>query len=128
MNSVFVSLPIRTTNPLNGGFGNTKVAGILKAKARASHRNVTRLALLAELRRAGLAPGDLVPAVVSLVRVSAGKMDDDGLAASCKGVRDGIADALGVDDGGRFIRFLYGQRKGPQKHFAIEVRIEGWPS
>ena len=123
MNILELTLPIRTTNPLNGGFGNTRVAAIIKAKHRAAHRNVTRMYVIAEMKARGLSPCDLVPCVVSLTRTSAGKMDDDGLAASCKGIRDGIADALHINDGGRFVRWLYAQRKGPQKHFAIEVRI-----
>lgn len=53
------------------------------------------------------------------------KRDDDGLLASMKAARDGIADALGVDDS-RFVSHPYLKeevRKGGQ----VVVRITGGP-
>lgn len=35
---------------------------------------------------------------VTITRLAPRRLDDDNLAAACKAVRDGIADALGVDD------------------------------
>jgi hypothetical protein len=63
---------------------------------------------------------------VTLTRVSAGTLDDDAAAASCKSLRDGIADALGFDDGDLAnLRFVYRQRKGKQRHYEVECLIEG---
>lgn len=62
------------------------------------------------------------PFRVTVTRFGPRKMDDDGVAASCKHVRDGIADALGVDDGDTLkIVFLYRQEIGP---YSVKVRIE----
>ena len=65
------------------------------------------------------------PYLVTLTRVSAGRMDTDGLAASQKGIRDGIAEALGIDDGDiARLRYRYAQRKGPQRYHEVECLIE----
>jgi len=51
--------------------------------------------------------GDWVTATI--VRVGMRAMDSDNLARSAKAVRDGIADALGIDDGDPRIDWRYGQ-------------------
>ena len=48
---------------------------------------------------------------VTLTRIAPRKFDGDGVVASCKHVRDGVADALGIDDGDERITWLYAQRK-----------------
>ena len=125
---LLVILPLRTVNPLNGGFGNTKLAAILKTRRRHEERQVTRMVMTAALRRRGNVLSDWLPATVTLTRVSVATLDTDGLAASNKGIRDGIADALGVGDGAKDpVRWVYAQRKGPRGHFAVEVLLERAP-
>lgn len=123
---IMVRLDLHTTNPLNGSRGNTMVAHAIKARQRARERDTARAMVMAALGRQGLhgrGPA-LAPWVVRLTRISAGTMDDDGLAASNKGVRDGIAAALGIDDGDRArLRFVYGQRKGKRGEHAVEVLL-----
>ena len=59
---------------------------------------------------------------VKITRIGKRLMDDDGVQASAKNVRDGIADALQVDDGDLgLIRFSYAQRLG--KSYAVEIEI-----
>jgi hypothetical protein len=48
-------------------------------------------------------------------------MDDDGAQASCKAIRDGIADKLGVNDGSDLVTWRYAQEKGP---YSVRVEIE----
>lgn len=63
--------------------------------------------------------------VVTLKRCSttAQKMDaGDNLPAAMKPIRDGIADALGIDDGSDRIEWRYEQEKTGE--YAVEVRIE----
>lgn len=49
--------------------------------------------------------------------------DDDGVVASCKHVRDGVADGLGVDDGDRDrLRFTYDQERSSFHGVRIELR------
>jgi len=65
------------------------------------------------------------PIEVMLVRISPGrKLDTDNLAGSNKAIRDGIADALKIDDGdvGQ-LKFTYDQEKGPPKTYAVRVTI-----
>jgi hypothetical protein len=125
MIGLLVVLPLRTKNPLNMQWGNSRVAAIMRTARRRDERKITRALVAAALNRRGLGGLELVPCVVTLTRVSAGKMDDDGIAASCKGIRDGIADALGIDDGDRKrLRFAYDQRKGPRGFHAVEALLE----
>lgn len=60
------------------------------------------------------------PLPVKLVRVSPSKLDDDNLRSALKGVRDGIADALHVDDGSDHVAWDYGQERGP---FGVWVEV-----
>ena len=55
------------------------------------------------------------PMTIRLVRIFPPRgrlLDSDNLAVSMKAVRDGIADALGVDDGDPGLRWLYDQERG----------------
>lgn len=47
--------------------------------------------------------------VVTIIACCQREADDDNNCASLKGVRDAIAESLGIDDGDRRIRFEYGQ-------------------
>ncbi len=58
---------------------------------------------------------------ILLVRVGPRPLDSDNLAISCKGVRDGIADAIGLDDGAPGLIWTYAQEKG--KEYSVKVRI-----
>lgn len=113
-----------TENPLNGASGNSRVAAIVRTQKRKRHREQAMWATLEAMRRAGVGPQALVPCVVTLTRISSGTMDTDGLAASQKGLRDGIADALRVNDGGPFVEWRYAQAKGAPKTHAVHVKIE----
>jgi hypothetical protein len=56
-----------------------------------------------------------IPCSVLLTRCApSGGLDDDNLTGALKGVRDAIAEWLGVDDKLRFqVRYRYAQRRGP---------------
>ncbi len=61
---------------------------------------------------------------VTITRIGKRVMDDDNLAASAKYVRDGIADALGIDDGDTTkVTWAYKQLIG--KEYGCHIRIEG---
>ena len=51
-------------------------------------------------------------------------LDSDNLASSLKAVRDGVADAMGVDDGCSRIQWCYAQRKGKPREYAVLVEIQ----
>jgi len=60
---------------------------------------------------------------VALTRIGVRTLDGDNLQRAFKAVRDQVAEACGVDDGAKRIRFEYGQRKGKQKQYAVEIGI-----
>lgn len=64
-----------------------------------------------------------LPLVITITRLSAGRMDSDGLAISAKHLRDGIADWLGIDDGHLGIDWRYAQERCKRGRFAVRVEI-----
>lgn len=63
--------------------------------------------------------------VVSFTRYGTREMDDDGLRAALKGVRDGISSRLGLDDGSRLVRFEYAQAtcKAGEERVGVVVEV-----
>lgn len=76
----------------------------------------------ARLSRVGCVP--TLPMVVTITRIAPRELDTDNLAISAKSVRDGIADALGVDDKDKRVTWLYTQSRGAPKAYAVRVDIE----
>jgi hypothetical protein len=84
-----------------------------------------REAWAAMLLWAGLAltlPNLPTPLAVTLTRIGGRRMDDDGVAAGCKSLRDAVAQTLGMDDGDPRVTWCYSQRPGPGP-VGVEVRI-----
>ena len=62
---------------------------------------------------------------VTLTRISAGELDDDNIRGSLKGVRDGVADALGLkSDRDPRVHWKYAQEKCKRGKFGVRVLIE----
>ena len=59
---------------------------------------------------------------ITLTRLAPRKLDSDNLAGACKSIRDGIADALGMDDGDERLTWEYAQEKA--KENGVRVRME----
>jgi crossover junction endodeoxyribonuclease RusA len=92
-----------------------------KARRTKTQRHIAGIRTLSALRLAGQQRGTVDRAWVTMTRISTRPIrDGDNLQASCKAVRDGIADALGVDDADPRIDWGYAQRKGVS---SVEVRI-----
>jgi hypothetical protein len=79
-----------------------------------TQRSAARMAL------SGWSPGTIDRLVVLLTRISPRELDDDNLAGALKSGRDGVADALRVNDRDPRIVWLVDWEQG-KKH---EVRIE----
>lgn len=120
---ISVLVPIKTENPLNGQTGNSRLAAIIRKNKRRQQRATTGIHLRGAFAKARVDPRKVVPCRVLITRLSAGTMDTDGLAASQKGARDGIADVLGVDDGDPAIRFEYAQEKCKRGSYGVRVEI-----
>jgi len=52
------------------------------------------------------------------------RMDSDNLAGSMKAVRDGIADALGIDDGDERLTWKYDQQRASEPGVRVEIVTE----
>ena len=63
------------------------------------------------------------PRSVALTRIAPRALDSDNLAAALKAVRDGVADALGMDDGDPRLIWRYDQGRGRPKEYAIVVEV-----
>jgi hypothetical protein len=112
-------LPIRTVNDLNAVV-QTMGGKFAQQNRHRKEKNVTYFVLSI------LKPLPLLPWRVTLTRCGRNKrkMDEDGLMASLKHVRDSIAECAGVDDGNRKqIEFVYAQEYDAGG-YSVRVRIE----
>lgn len=108
-----ISLPIKLVS-----VANLRLHWAAKAKLVKGHRTRTRAALSNE---APIPPA--TPLTVVLTRIAPRRLDSDNLSSAFKACRDGVADWLGVDDGHKDIEWVYEQRAGGPKVYAIEVEI-----
>lgn len=79
---------------------------------------------LASLRTWARTPDTARPMTITITRIAPRKLDSDNLASSAKAVRDGIADALGIDDGSELVTWRYEQTKRLPREYGCQVRIE----
>lgn len=109
-----VLLPVRTWSEANqrGHWGK-------RARRAKKQREAARL--LVRAARCALPNSGKV--VVTLTRIAPRAMDTDNLAVGLKAVRDGVADALDVDDGSSRIEWRYAQEQGNPGDYAVRVRI-----
>jgi len=112
---ILVTLPIRTVSAMN-----TREHWAKRARRVKEQRNTTALVVAGHIAHAkGTLPGRLV---VTLTRIGIRQgLDGDNLQASMKAIRDGVADALGIDDGSDRIEWRYAQRRGAA--WGVEISI-----
>lgn len=117
-------VPYRTKNPNNAGLAQTpKARFAVTGQKRREHKMGMKAARAAMIEQR-VSPASLIPAIVTLKRYSTGRLDPhDGLRGAFKWVVDGIAEALGVDDGGPFVEWRYEQGSlGKGKHgFGVTI-------
>lgn len=110
-----IEIPIRTWSE-----PNTRVHWAKRARRAREQRTAAR----AFTRTALAAHGPTcAPLTVTLTRLAARKLDSDNLAAAMKAVRDGVADALGLDDGDARLTWRYAQDKLPRGQYAVRVEV-----
>lgn len=102
---------------------NARMHWAQRAKLAASHRSIGRGSVMRheDAWKAKFQDG----LTITITRLGQRNMDSDGLAISAKGLRDGIADGLGIDDGDRRITWVYQQERAPKPmRYGVRVRIE----
>jgi hypothetical protein len=105
------------TTPLRTGRGqNDREHYMARARRVKKEREAIGWALAGKTR-------PTLPCTVLLTRVAPGNgLDSDNLSGSQKGVRDAVAQWLGLDDADPQVKWLYAQRRGP---WGVEVSISG---
>lgn len=67
--------------------------------------------------------GRSAPLDVRLVYIGPKELDDDGVASAVKSLRDGVADALGVDDRDPRVVWVPDQERGGVREYGARVEI-----
>ena len=118
-----ITLPLRVYSPLNGSRGHWAA----DARRRKKQRHIASWACGGPLEeyRAGLAKGYIASVAVALTRIATRKLDDDNNVAGFKHIRDGVAEALGVDDGDERLTWTYSQERGKPKDYAVRIVVMG---
>jgi hypothetical protein len=83
-----------------------------------------RLAAALAVRSVTMKKERTMPAVVTITRCAPRKIDSDNLARACSAIRDGIAQAWGVDDGNEGPKgwtWRYGQTVAKKATVRIEI-------
>ena len=70
---------------------------------------------------AGLVESFSQPATIALTRLAPRLLDSDNAVSALKHVRDGIADALGINDGDEQVVWWYGQEKAAKHGVRVEI-------
>lgn len=115
------SLPIKTVSEMNRR--DHWAAKHRRVTAQRHAAKVTAEMHLLEKERASGVRLRLIPSAVRLTRIGAGTLDTDNLASAFKAIRDGIADALRINDGSSFTRWEYCQTKARRGQFGVTVEF-----
>ena len=117
---ITAKVPVRLVNALN-----QREHWAVKAKRAREQRGAAAAAMISA-RPGWVFDCDLVaagdpPITVTITRRGGRRMDDDGLTASAKHVRDGVADWLGIDDGDPRLTWIVKQDKAPRGQHWVDV-------
>lgn len=125
--ALFFVLRIKTQNLANAQRGTSRRQAMGRIHAAKRARQSAEIVTRAMMLRENIPPSMLLPCRVTLRRMSShwrGLDSHDGLPGALKNVVDGIADALGIDDGGPFAVWKYENKRVARGFFGIEVLIE----
>lgn len=118
--TVVVDLPLRLVSE-----PNTRCHHMVRARRAKDQRMVTGMACFGLLRAYRVALSRHAEGIgvvlVSITRAGPRRLDTDNLAASAKACRDGVADALGVDDADPRVQWRYAQARSEHHGVRIEV-------
>jgi hypothetical protein len=111
-----ISFELPLTTP---SLANARMHWARKAKLVKSQRWTAGIITRSKLEQVRESP----PFVVMLVRVAPRELDDDNLRGALKGVRDGIADAFGINDRDPMVKWDYGQEKRTKAPAGVRITI-----
>ncbi len=60
---------------------------------------------------------------IRLTRIAPRKLDSDNAVGALKHVRDGVADAIGRNDGDETLTWVYAQERGEPQEYAVRIEI-----
>ncbi|HET9554380.1 MAG TPA: hypothetical protein VFP50_15565 [Anaeromyxobacteraceae bacterium] len=92
-----------------------------------AHRDGAALLVRMALRRVGAPPPPYLVTLTRVIGPRGRELDDDNLRSALKAVRDGIAEALGVDDGDRSA-VVWNYAPEERGRWGARIRIEGGAS
>jgi hypothetical protein len=104
---------------------NARMHWAKRARVSREHRKFTAMATNSNLftENAWAIAKDNLDVCVRLTRRGKRMLDDDNLATAFKHVRDGVADAIGIDDGSERYTWEYAQVKGTEYKVEIEIGV-----
>ncbi len=111
-----ITLPITTVSETN-----VREHWARRAQRAKTQRSDAHWALMAAWGRSRRRP-PREGAIVILTRLAPRRLDGDNLQAALKAVRDGVADALGINDGDARVTWRYGQERARQ--YGVRVTVE----
>ena len=116
---IYFMVPVKTVSE-----ANKREHWAVRAKRTKEQRTRAKQRTRAAMRQQGPCIGTKPnPILVHMVRMGPRKLDSDNLAGALKHVRDGIADALGVDDGDD-AQALWTYGWGKNKTYWVNVSID----
>lgn len=119
---IALTIPLRTVSEANRASSEHWRVRHKRAK---SQRETARAFTLIQVGHLGTIyrKWPAVTLTVTLTRISPRVLDDDNLASSQKHVRDGVADALGIDDRDPRVTWDYAQEKGKPGFYGVRIEI-----
>jgi len=67
----------------------------------------------------------ITSATITITRIAPKALDDDNLSRSMKAIRDGIADAIKIDDGDSRVKYKYAQEPIGKHQYSVCIEIKG---
>lgn len=113
MKPIIISLPIRTVSE-----ANNREHWRVKSQRAKQQRGWASAAVESMENKISRSAEHLQ---ITLTRFGPRLMDGDNVVRSLKAVRDGVADAIGIDDGDAFYDWRYAQYKG---EYGITIEIK----
>ena len=110
-----VAIPLRLVSE-----ANQRDHWTARSRRTKQHRAAAFLAVTAATTKAQRAA---LPMTVVITRIAPRSLDDDNLVGSAKATRDGIADALGVNDRDPRVTWIVRGEKGKPKTYGVRIEL-----